>query len=241
LSEKYTKRKKSIILVSLIVIGICSFAVYDSSDGNEKTQNKNDTSLKKINNMNDEDILNLTFADVEGMSNKAQNKYYKRLDDIHEKERANETPEERQRREEELKKTEKEIEQNHKIENELQPIIEKNMDRGDYFGKGPFSSPKVNVYGPEDKRVIEVETICKKENDLLLNLDEVDVKLHLDSILEIFKDNDIQVKFDTIKVSTDIYAWHEKNDKYVAATEATYDELEEILFEPKIEIEKISY
>lgn len=241
MNKKYTKRTKTIILVSLIVIGICSFAVYDSSDPNEKTQNKNDASLKKINNMSDDDILNLTWADVEGMSNKAQNKYYKRLDDIHEKERANETPEERQRREEELKKTEEEFEQNRKIENELQPIIEKNMDRRDYFGKGPFSSPKVSVYGPEDKRIIEVETICNKKKDLLLNLDETDVNLHLKSILEIFQDKDIQVKFDTINVSTDIYTWHEENDEYIATTEAKYDELEEILFEPKIEIEKISY
>ena len=209
---------------------------------------------KKINEMSDNEVKNLTPSDVEALSDSEVAEYNKRMDKIDEKEledllkddpseeeskltKEEENPIELKNQQEEQERAKYE-----QIEEELKPAIMDSMYGEGKINKDYYSKPEIHAYDENGKTIVEIENKCNEYNqaDLMLNFDEIDIKVDFDMWLTSLRWDNVPKNYDEVRMKTTIYNWHKEGDMYEATTSKSVEDLEKANTDPKVKIEKIN-
>jgi len=209
---------------------------------------------KKINEMSDNEVKNLTPSDVEALSDSEVAEYNKRMDKIDEKEledllkddpseeeskltKEEENPIELKNQQEEQERAKYE-----QIEEELKPAIMDSMYGEGKINKDYYSKPEIHAYDENGRTIVEIENKCNEYNqaDLMLNFDEIDIKVDFDMWLTSLRWDNVPKNYDEVRMKTTIYNWHKEGDMYEATTSKSVEDLEKANTDPKVKIEKIN-
>lgn len=205
--------------------------------------------IKEINEMSDNEVKKLTPSDVEALSDSEVAEYNKRMDKIHDKELDDPSEEESKLTQEEensieLKNQQEEQERAKykQIEDELKPAIMDSMYGEGKINKDYYSKPEIHAYDENGKTIVEIENKCNEYNqaDLMLNFDEIDIKVDFDMWLTSLRWDNVPKNYDEVRMKTTIYNWHKEGDEYEATTSKSVDDLEKANTDPKVKIEKIN-
>ena len=207
----------------------------------------------KINEMSDNEVKNLTPSDVEALSDSEVAEYNKRMDKIDEKEledllkddpseeeskltKEEENPIELKNQQEEQERAKYE-----QIEEELKPAIMDSMYGEGKINKDYYSKPEIHAYDENGRTIVEIENKCNEYNqaDLMLNFDEIDIKVDFDMWLTSLRWDNVPKNYDEVRMKTTIYNWHKEGDMYEATTSKSVEDLEKANTDPKVKIEKL--
>lgn len=204
--------------------------------------------------MSDNEVKNLTPSDVEALSDSEVAEYNKRMDKIDEKEledllkddsseeeskltKEEENPIELKNQQEEQERAKYE-----QIEEELKPAIMDSMYGEGKINKDYYSKPEIHAYDENGRTIVEIENKCNEYNqaDLMLNFDEIDIKVDFDMWLTSLRWDNVPKNYDEVRMKTTIYNWHKEGDMYEATTSKSVEDLEKANTDPKVKIEKIN-
>ena len=204
--------------------------------------------------MSDNEVKNLTPSDVEALSDSEVAEYNKRMDKIDEKEledllkddpseeeskltKEEENPIELKNQQEEQERAKYE-----QIEEELKPAIMDSMYGEGKINKDYYSKPEIHAYDENGRTIVEIENKCNEYNqaDLMLNFDEIDIKVDFDMWLTSLHWDNVPKNYDEVRMKTTIYNWHKEGDMYEATTSKSVEDLEKANTDPKVKIEKIN-
>ena len=229
-----------ITIIALLFVG-CTMAI----GGN----------IKEINEMSDNEVKNLTPSEVEALSDSEVAEYNKRMDKISDKELEDllkddpseeEEPKLTQEEENsiELKNQQEEQERAKykQIEEELKPAIMDSMYGEGVIDKDTYSKPEIHAYDENGKTIVEIENKCNEYNqaELMLNFDEIDIKVDFNEWLTSLRWDDVPKNYDEVRMKTTIYNWHKEGDEYEATTSKSVEDIENANTDPKVKIEKFN-
>ena len=200
---------------------------------------------KKINEMSDNEVKNLTPSDVEALSDSEVAEYNKRMDKIDEKEledllkddpseeeskltKEEENPIELKNQQEEQERAKYE-----QIEEELKPAIMDSMYGEGKINKDYYSKPEIHAYDENGRTIVEIENKCNEYN-------QADIKVDFDMWLTSLRWDNVPKNYDEVRMKTTIYNWHKEGDMYEATTSKSVEDLEKANTDPKVKIEKIN-
>ena len=127
------------------------------------------------------------------------------------------------------------------IEEELKPAIMDSMYGEGKINKDYYSKPEIHAYDENGRTIVEIENKCNEYNqaDLMLNFDEIDIKVDFDMWLTSLRWDNVPKNYDEVRMKTTIYNWHKEGDMYEATTSKSVEDLEKANTDPKVKIEKL--